>query len=128
MKRPVGRGIGHRNGRGMKGNHLGEFEELVLLSVGMLYDEAYGVRVQEALAQEAGREASISAVHATLYRLEKKGLLRSEMGDPTPERGGRRKRLFRVTGAGEQALRETRALRDKLWGLLLDPALRGGGT
>ncbi len=110
----------------MKGTHLGEFEELVLLSVGMLYDEAYGVRVQEALAQEAGREASISAVHATLYRLEKKGLLRSEMGDPTPERGGRRKRLFQVTGAGDQALRETRALRDKLWGLVLDPALRGG--
>lgn len=102
----------------MKGTHLGEFEELVLLTVCTLYDEAYGVAVRESIAQQAGRRVSISAVHATLHRLEQKGFLESQMGNPTPERGGRRKRLFTITNAGKDALIAARTLREKLWRLI----------
>jgi len=99
----------------MKGTYIGELEELVLLIVGVLYKEAYGVAVMDELSRQTGRELNISAVHAVLTRLEEKGLLTSEMSDPTGERGGRRKRIFSLTAAGKRALEETNELRNQLF-------------
>src|SRR6478735_3542093 len=81
----------------MKGSNLGELEELILLAVGILHPDAYGVAVMDELEKRAERSLNISAVHAVLTRLEEKGLLKSKMSDPTDERGGRRKRIFLLT-------------------------------
>ena len=99
----------------MKGNHLGELEELVLLTVGSLYNEAYGVAVMDEIRENAGRDMNISAVHAVLRRLEEKGLLKSHMGGSTNERGGRRKRLFSLTREGKLALDQSINLRQSLY-------------
>lgn len=99
----------------MKRTFLGEFEEIVLLVVAGCSDEAYGVIIWEQLQQQTGRSITISAVHATLYRLEEKGFLNSELGGATAERGGRRKRYFTVTALGSRALMEIQSLRDQLW-------------
>jgi PadR family transcriptional regulator, regulatory protein PadR len=99
----------------MKGTYIGELEELVLLIVGVLYKDAYGVAVMDELARQTGRELNISAVHAVLTRLEEKGLLTSGMSDPTGERGGRRKRIFSLTATGKRALEETNELRNQLF-------------
>ena len=99
----------------MKGTHLGELEELVLLMVGILYPEAYGVSVMDELEKQAGRSLNISAVHAVLTRLEDKGLLQSKMSEPTDARGGRRKRIFLLTAAGKRSLEETNELRNQLF-------------
>lgn len=88
----------------MKGTHLGELEELILLTVGSLFDEAYGVAVMDELRVQTGRDLNISAVHAVLRRLEDKSFLKSRMGGSTNERGGRRKRLFTLTKAGKEAI------------------------
>jgi PadR family transcriptional regulator PadR len=100
----------------MKGTQLGEFEEVVLLTIAMLYDEAYGAAVVDELSQRLGRPMSLGVVHRTMQRLEEKGLVQSRFGEATAERGGRRKRLFSVTTAGEQSLREVRRIREELWG------------
>ena len=99
----------------MKGNHLGELEELVLLTVGSLFDEAYGVAVMDEVKEKAGRDMNISAIHAVLRRLEEKGLLKSRMGGSTNERGGRRKRLFTLTKEGKLALDQSISLRTSLY-------------
>jgi DNA-binding PadR family transcriptional regulator len=99
----------------MRKTYLGEFEEVVLLTVALLYDEAYGVAITEALEQQTGRSPSISAVHATLHRLEDKGFVNSRMGGATAERGGRRKRFFTVTPAGSRALHEIQEVRQQFW-------------
>lgn len=99
----------------MKRTFLGEFEEIVLLVVAGCSEDAYGVIIWEQLQQQTGRNITISAVHATLYRLEEKGFLSSEMGGATAERGGRRKRFFTVTAPGSRALMEIQAMRDQLW-------------
>ncbi|WP_138991595.1 PadR family transcriptional regulator [Larkinella sp. C7] len=99
----------------MKGDQLGEFEELVLLTIAFLYDDAYSVAVVEALGQRLERPMSLGAVHRTMQRLEEKGLVSSRFGESTAERGGRRKRLFTVSVAGEQALQEVRRIRNELW-------------
>lgn len=99
----------------MKGTHLGEFEELVLLVVAVLYDNAYGVEVMDEIKRQTGRRVTISTVHSALHRLEKKGFLKSDYGQPTSVRGGRRKLLFRATPAGEKTLARIRELRNKLW-------------
>lgn len=98
----------------MKGTNLGEFEELVLLTVGILYDNAYSVAIQEELNKQSGRNISISAVHSAVYRLEEKGLLESRMGEQTNERGGKRKRLFTISRSGKAALEYANELRNKL--------------
>ncbi len=100
----------------MKGNHLGEFEEIVLLTVAILFDEAYGVAVREEIQRRMERKVSLGAMHATLVRLEEKGFLRSRLGDSTAKRGGKRKRYFQVTRAGQEALTDTRKVRESLWG------------
>lgn len=99
----------------MKGTNLGEFEELTLLVVGQLFDEAYGVAIKEAINGQTRRSVSLSTVHSALHRLEKKGFLNSRMGSPTKIRGGKRKRLFRLTLAGARALQYSVELRNQLW-------------
>ncbi len=94
---------------------LGTLEELVLLTVCSLGDDAYGVSVHQHLVEVSGRTVSLGAIHTTLYRLQDKGFLDSEMGGASATRGGRRKRLFRATGAGVEALRAARSLRNQLW-------------
>lgn len=108
----------------MKGSYLGELEELVLLTVGILYPEAYGVAVMDELKTQAGRDLNISAVHAVLTRLEEKGMLKSKMSDPTDERGGRRKRIFLLTAAGKRALEEANELRTQLFNQIPKVALQ----
>src|ERR1043166_2896255 len=101
--------------------HLGELEQLVLLALLRLGDAAYGVTVRATLEQRAHRRLSLGTVYKTLLRLETKGFVAAWVGEPTPERGGRRKKHYRVTGAGRRALgRSLDALR-KL-GRGLDPA------
>jgi DNA-binding PadR family transcriptional regulator len=99
----------------MKRAFLGEFEEIVLLVLAACSDDAYGVTIWEQLQKQTGRSITISAVHATLYRLEEKGYLTSLMGGATAERGGRRKRFFKLTTAGSKALVEIQAMRQQLW-------------
>lgn len=96
-------------------SNLGELEELILLVVGVLFDEAYGVAIQEEMAQRCNRKATLSTVHVALHRLQEKGYLDSRLDGATAERGGRRKLLFRVTRSGQKALAESRELRNDLW-------------
>jgi PadR family transcriptional regulator, regulatory protein PadR len=112
----------------MKGTYIGELEELVLLTVGILYKAAYGVAVMDEIEKQTGRTLNISAVHAVLTRLEEKGLLTSEMGDPTNERGGRRKRIFSLTAAGRKALAETNELRNQLYNQIPKVSLQISGV
>jgi len=100
----------------MKGERLGEFEEMVLLCVRQLGEEAYGASVQELLATSAGREVTLGAIYAALDRSQRKGLVDSWLGEPTATRGGRAKRHYAVTEAGEEALLENRRVRERLWG------------
>lgn len=101
-------------------DYLGEFEHIVLLALLRLEDRAYGVTVRQEIEFRAQREVSIGAVYATLDRLEAKGYVRSRRGDPTPERGGRSKRFFRVTARGVEAVQRThQALRQMTEGLQL---------
>ena len=88
-------------------DYLGEFEHIVLLALLRLEDRAYGVTVRQEIEFRTDREVSIGAVYATLDRLETKGYVRSRHGDPTPERGGRSKRFFRVTPRGVAAVNRT---------------------
>ena len=87
--------------------YLGEFEHIILLALLRLEDRAYGVTVRQEIEQRTRREVSIGAVYATLDRLEAKGFVSSYLGDPTPERGGRSKRFFRVTADGLTAASRT---------------------
>jgi DNA-binding PadR family transcriptional regulator len=108
-----------------KGDSLGEFEYLVLLAVLRLGKDAYGMRVRREIADRTERDTTIGAVYATLDRLEEKNLVAGEMSDPTPERGGRGKRSFRLTGAGIAAVnRAQRESESMLEGLAFP--LRGG--
>ncbi|HEY0743429.1 MAG TPA: PadR family transcriptional regulator [Chryseosolibacter sp.] len=99
----------------MKGTYIGELEELILLTVGILLNEAYGVAVMDEIEKQTGRTLNISAVHAVLKRLEEKGLVTSKMSDPTSERGGRRKRIFSLTAAGRKVLAEANELRNQMY-------------
>ena len=86
--------------------YLGEFEQLVLLALARLGDEAYGVTVRQTLEERTGRQPSFGAIYSTLRRLEEKGLVRSTYGDPQPVRGGRAKKHVALTARGRAALRE----------------------
>ncbi len=99
----------------MKRVTIGEFEELCLLVVGILADDAYGISVKKEVESRSGRKVTISTIHSTMMRLEKKGLLTSHMGGASDSRGGRAKRLFELTGAGKQAILEVRDLRNEMW-------------
>jgi PadR family transcriptional regulator, regulatory protein PadR len=112
----------------MKRTFLGEFEELVLLTVAVLEEEAYGVSVTQELEKKTGRTVGFSTVHTTLQRLEEKGYLSSRMGGATAERGGRRKRFFIVTACGRKALREVKQVREDLWNALSPTTLQLMGS
>ena len=99
----------------MKGDHIGEFEEFVLLTVASLAGEAYGVAVQQSLDRETTRRVSLGAVYAALDRLEHKGLVRSTMTAGTPARGGRRRRAFALTRDGVRTIEALRSLRERLY-------------
>ena len=102
----------------VKGDYLGEFEQIVLAALMRLGDNAYGMSVRREIEERTGRQAAIGAVYATLERLETKGYISSSEGDPTPERGGRAKRFFRIQADGERALRESQeAMRRMMTGL-----------
>ncbi len=109
----------------MKGTSIGEFEELVLLAVGIQHNEAYGFSITEELEKQTGRTINMRAVHTALYRLEEKGLVQSQLGGATKERGGRRKRLFGLTPNGRTAIIEMREARDKLWSLIPKVVIEG---
>ncbi len=102
----------------MKGTNLGEFQELVMLTVGILYDDAYGVSIQDEIKRQTGRSVTLSTVHAALNRLEDKGFLNSRMGGETEARGGRPKRLFQVTAYGKRALEACKVQRNRMWDLI----------
>ena len=103
---------------------LGEFEQLTMLAVARLGEQAYGAAIRQELEDVARRSVSISTVYVTLVRLEKKALVCSTRSDPTPVRGGKAKRYFRLTRAGVAALREARAAANRMWrGLQPHPRL-----
>jgi PadR family transcriptional regulator, regulatory protein PadR len=95
-------------------DYLGEFEHIVVLALLRLEDRAYGVTVRQEIEFRTKREVSIGAVYATLDRLESKGYVKSRRGDPTPERGGRSKRFFRVTAKGVTAVNRTQLALQKM--------------
>lgn len=99
----------------MKGKYLGEFEEIVLLTIGILHGEAYGVGIRNEIENRLARKVKLGALHATLVRLEDKGYVSSQFGEATQKRGGKRKRYYQVTTSGQAALYETRQTRERLW-------------
>ena len=110
----------------MKGAHLGEFEELVVLTVHGLEGDAYGVSIQQRLEAETTRRVTLGAVYAALDRLEAKGLLRSQVAAGTAVRGGRSRRLFRVTAEGLRTLEALRHIRERLYRAAGPRFARGG--
>ncbi len=94
---------------------LGEFEELVLLMVAALHDEAYGVSILANLEEELGKSLNISAVHVALKRMEDKGFVKSRFGGITEDRGGRRKKYYIVTALGKRMLDEQHELRNSIY-------------
>jgi DNA-binding PadR family transcriptional regulator len=110
----------------MQKEYLGEFEELVLIMVGILQDDAYGNAIVSEIKERVGRDVNLSAVHVTLYRLEDKGYLNSVMGGATNTRGGRRKRIFSLTNAGLAMLKAKKEQQMHLW--MLVPQLKLVGS
>lgn len=108
----------------MKGTYLGEFQELVLLTILILEEEAYGVMIQEEIYNRINREVSRGALHTALTRLEEKGFLKSELGGASAIRGGRRKRIYQVTSRGNEALETAKNLRDNLWSTIAEIRLK----
>lgn len=94
---------------------MGEFEELVLLTVAIMAGKAYGIGIIEELEKRTGRSAAIGAIQTVLKRMEDKGWVSSDFGEATKERGGKRKRYYTITGEGQKALTEKRAQRNNLW-------------
>ena len=100
---------------------LGEFEQSLLLAIVHLGPEAYGVTIQREIESRTGREVAVGALYTSLGRLERKGYVRSAVGDPTPERGGRSKRYFTIRPPGVSALRQSRERLARMWdGLTAD--------
>lgn len=101
-------------------SYLGEFELMLLLAVIHLGDEAYGVPISRELEKHRGKDVAVGSVYAALERLESKGLVTSTLGDPTPERGGKAKRFFRITKEGLRQVHETRRVLTRLWHTIPD--------
>lgn len=102
--------------------YLGELEELILTVVGILGEDAYGYAIVTEIKRQLKRVVSLPSAHVTLYRLQDKGYLKSTVGGATSKRGGRRKRIFRITAAGVAVLKSMKDDRMKLWNLT--PQLR----
>jgi len=107
----------------MERGYLGEFELMILLTVLHLGEDAYGVPVSREIEKYRNQEVSVGSVYAALERLEEKGLIVSTLGEPTPERGGKAKRYFRVTEDGLRQVHRTRQVLSSLWRKL--PAMKG---
>jgi PadR family transcriptional regulator, regulatory protein PadR len=107
----------------MKTHPLGEFEEIVLLTVGVLYDNAYGVAIKEAIEEKANRKVSVGALQSALKRMEKKGYLISKSGEANEQRGGKPKRYYAMTAYGKRALEESKNIRMSLWDSIPEIAL-----
>jgi DNA-binding PadR family transcriptional regulator len=114
----------YRYNRSMKGTNLGEFEELVLLTVAALVNEAYSVGVCDELEKRSGRATKLGVVHSVLNRLEEKGYVKSSLGEATSVRGGKRKRFYSITSAGKAALLKSKEVRDQLWSLIPEFSLK----
>lgn len=97
--------------------YIGEFEELVLLAILSLREQAYGVKIGDAIEEATGRSVSVGALYTTLSRLEEKGLISSWMGEATPERGGRAKKYFKIEAPAKLALNHVEASRKRLGNL-----------
>ncbi len=104
-------------------NHLGEFEEIVMLTVAILHGEAYGVAIIEEMETRLKRSVSIGSLQVVLKRLEEKGYVKSQLGEATSVRGGKRKRFFTVTNVGKDMLRTSKEQRMQLWNAVPDVAL-----
>jgi PadR family transcriptional regulator, regulatory protein PadR len=96
-------------------HYLGEFELLIMLTIIRLGEDAYGVPISREIEQQTGRSVAFGTVYATLERLQRKGFVSSNLGDATPERGGRAKRYFRATSTGLRTVRETKRSLIRLW-------------
>ena len=107
----------------MKKYQLGEFEEVVMLTVGVLYDEAYGVSIKKEIETRLARKVSVGALQSALKRLEDKGYLKSREGEATEERAGRPKKYFQITAYGKRAMEYTKTTRDELWNAIPKIAL-----
>ena len=107
----------------MKEYPLGEFEEIVLLTVGVLFNEAYGVAIKHEIETRLNRKVSVGALQSALRRMEKKGYLDSRLGETTNARGGKRKRYFNITAYGKKAMTHAREVRESLWKDIPDIAL-----
>jgi len=99
----------------MKKYQLGEFEEIVMLTIGILHNDAYGVSIKKEIETRLSRNVSVGALQTALRRLEDKGYLKSRDGDATPERAGRPKRYYTITAYGKKAMEYTRTTREELW-------------
>lgn len=99
----------------MKDYKLGEFEEIVLLTVGLLHNEAYGVAIKDKIESQAKRSVSVGALQSALRRMEQKGYLSSQSGEPNTQRGGKPKLYFKITAYGLKALQHSKDLRNELW-------------
>lgn len=99
----------------VKTTYLGEFEQLVLLALMRLGEDAYGVSIRREIQDRTGRAVSLGAIYPTLHRLEEKGFVTSYRGEPTASRGGRAKRHFQLTAEGRAALRQSREMLAALW-------------
>ena len=98
-----------------KSDTLGEFEQIALLALMRLRSNAYGASIRQEIAERTGRDVSVGAVYTTLERLERKGFVSSARGAPTPERGGRAKRYYKIEAPGEHALQRSRETMDRMW-------------
>jgi PadR family transcriptional regulator, regulatory protein PadR len=107
----------------MKKYQLGEFEEVVMLTVGILYKEAYGVSIKKEIESRLSRGVSVGALQTALKRLEDKGYLKSFDGEPTEERAGRPKKYFQITALGKKAMEYSKTTRDELWSAIPRVAL-----
>ncbi len=114
----------HAKPKQMKGTHLGEFEELVLLVVLILQKEAYVLKIKSEVFDQTGRSVTMGSLHPTLSRLENKGFLSSELTGATNERGGRRKRVYHLTASGKAALNAVKTMRSNLWNQVPDFAMK----
>ncbi len=95
--------------------HIGELEEIIMLTIGVLSEDAYGLAIKNEIDSRLNRKVSMGALHTALYRLEEKGYLHSRLGEATNVRGGKPKRYFQVTMHGQQILKETADHRNLLW-------------
>jgi PadR family transcriptional regulator PadR len=107
----------------MKKYQLGEFEEIVMLTIAILYKEAYGVGIKNEIEQRLSRNVSMGAMHTALVRLEDKGYIQSHDGEATEERMGRPKKYFQITALGKKAMEYTRETRNSLWNAIPDMSL-----